>query len=90
MGQAIANIGVDPVSGKLTQQDFFVPVGYAKLNSGDKDFSAGGVSLLDPTVFNGGGVNRVALGTSKVGTLYVMDAENLGGYKQGKYGTDEI
>ncbi|KAH8747273.1 hypothetical protein BGZ57DRAFT_971336 [Hyaloscypha finlandica] len=89
LGQAIANIGVDPVSGKLTQQDFFVPVGYAKLNSGDKDFSAGGVSLLDPTVFNGGGVNRVALGTSKVGTLYVMDAENLGGYKQGPGGTTD-
>ncbi|PMD49844.1 uncharacterized protein K444DRAFT_711847 [Hyaloscypha bicolor E] len=89
LGQAIANIGVDPVSGNLTQQDFFVPVGYAKLNSGDKDFSAGGVSLLDPTVFNGGGVNRVALGTSKVGTLYVMDAENLGGYKQGPGGTTD-
>ena len=83
LGQCVVNIGVDPVTGKLTLQDFFAPVGYQKLNTGDKDFSSSGVTLLDPTVFVGGGVTRVALAGSKVGTLYVMDANNLGGYKQG-------
>jgi hypothetical protein len=83
LGQAIVNIGVDPVTGKLTQQDFFVPVGYMKLNKGDKDFSSSGVTLLDPVPFSGGGVNRVALAGSKVGTVYIVDADNLGGYKNG-------
>ncbi len=81
-------MGVDPVSGKLTQQDFFVPVGYAKLNSGDKDFSSSGVTLLDPVTFSGGGTNRVAVAGSKVGTIYVMDADNLGGYMNGPGKTD--
>lgn len=77
------SIGVDPVTGKLKQQDYFIPVGYQKLNAGDKDFSSSGVALLDPTPFSGGGVNRVALAGSKVGTIYVVDADNLGGYKNG-------
>jgi len=83
LGQAVVNIGVDPVTGALTLQDFFVPLGYQKLNTGDKDFSSSGVTLLDPVTFTGGGVTRVALCGSKVGTLYVMDANNLGGYKMG-------
>ncbi len=78
-------MGVDPVTGKLTQHDFFVPVGYAKLNSGDKDFSSSGVTLLDPVTFSGAGAgtNRVAVAGSKVGTIYVLDADNLGGYMNG-------
>ena len=88
LGQAIVNMGVDPATGKLTQQDFFVPVGYAKLNSGDKDFSSSGVTLLDPVTFSGGGTNRVAVAGSKVGTIYVLDADNLGGYMNGPGKTD--
>jgi hypothetical protein len=72
LGQAIVNMGVDPVTGKLTQQDFFVPVGYAKLNSGDKDFSSSGVTLLDPVTVSGG----------------VLDVDNLGGYMNGPGKTD--
>jgi hypothetical protein len=83
LGQAIVNIGVDTVTGKLTKQDYFIPVGYMNLNKGDKDFSSSGVTLLDPIPFSGGGVNRVALAGSKVGTVYIVDADNLGGYKNG-------
>jgi hypothetical protein len=82
LGQAIANFGVTPVTGNLTQQDFFVPIGYARFNTGDKDFSSSGVTLLDPVTFSGGGVNRIAVAGSKVGTIYIMNADNLGGYKK--------
>jgi hypothetical protein len=77
------NFGVDPLAGILTQQDYFQPINYAELNSGDKDISSSGVALLDPATFSGGGVNRVAITGSKAGTIYVMDADNLGGYKMG-------
>jgi hypothetical protein len=65
------------------QQDYFQPINYVKLNDGDKDISASGVSLLEPTTFIGGGVNRVAISGSKAGTIYVLDADDLGGYKVG-------
>jgi hypothetical protein len=83
LGSTIVNFGVDPVTGILTQQDYFQPINYAKLNSGDKDISSSGVSLLDSTTFSGGGVNRVGISGSKAGVIYVVDADNLGGYKMG-------
>lgn len=77
------NFGVDPFTGVLTQQDYFEPTNYAKLNTGDKDISSSGVTLLDSTTFSGGGVKRVAISGSKAGVIYVMDADNLGGFKMG-------
>ena len=88
LGSTIVNFGVDPVAGKLTQQDYFQPLNYAKLNSGDKDISSSGVSLLDSTTFSGGGVNRVGISGSKAGIVYVVDADNLGGYRMGVNATD--
>ncbi len=76
-------MGIDPVTGVISQEDWFIPTNYATLNAGDKDISASGVSLLDPTPFSGGGVNRVAISGSKAGYVYVMDADNLGGFKMG-------
>lgn len=88
--QAVVSISVDPVTGLFTQSDYFQPANYALLNKGDLDVSSSGVSLLSSTPFSGGGVNRVAICGSKAGTIYVMDADNLGGYKNGsrsKYNT---
>jgi hypothetical protein len=76
-------MGIDPVTGVISQQDFFVPSIYTTLNTGDKDISSSGVSLLDHLPFSGGGVNRVAICASKAGYVYVMDADNLGGFKMG-------
>ncbi|KAF8865173.1 hypothetical protein BDZ45DRAFT_736811 [Acephala macrosclerotiorum] len=88
--QAIVNIGVDPVTGLLTQQDYFSPINYEKLNTGDKDLSSSGLTLLDPAAFSGGGVNRVAVAGSKAGVVYVVDADNLGGFKMGPGNTDAV
>jgi hypothetical protein len=81
--QSLVNFGVNPSTGALTQQDYFQPINYAKLDDGDKDISSSGVALLDSTTFSGGGVNRVAISGSKSGIVYVVDAGNLGGYKMG-------
>jgi len=88
--QSIVNFAVDPNTGTLTQQDYFQPANYANLNKGDKDISSSGVALLDSTTFSGGGVNRVAVCGSKSGVLYVLDADNLGGYRMGAGGTDAV
>ncbi|KAK4944049.1 hypothetical protein LTR28_008324, partial [Elasticomyces elasticus] len=48
------------------------------------------MSLLDPTVFSGTGVTRMALTAGKNGKIYVLNADNLGGYKQGTGGVDLI
>ncbi|KUJ15855.1 uncharacterized protein LY89DRAFT_670394 [Mollisia scopiformis] len=88
LDQAIVNIGVDPVTGLLKQQDYFSPINYEKLNAGDKDLSSSGVTLLDPITFSGGGVNRVGVAGSKAGVIYVVNADNLGGFKMGPNSSD--
>jgi iron transport multicopper oxidase len=82
--QATVNMGVDPATGVLTQQDYFEPYAYDGNNGGDLDFGSAGVALLDPTVFNGTGVNRIAVAGGKDGKVYIMNADNLGGFAGGK------
>jgi hypothetical protein len=78
--QAVANFAVDPSSGTLTQSDYFEPFEYDSLNGGDRDFGSSGVALLDSKVFSGGGVNRLAVAGGKSGKVYVMNADDLGGF----------
>jgi len=81
--QAVANFGVDPGSGVLTQQDYFEPFEYQSLNGGDRDFGSSGVALLDPTAFSGAGVSRIGVVGGKSGKVYVLNADNLGGFANG-------
>jgi iron transport multicopper oxidase len=85
--QAATSFTVDPSSGKLTQADYFEPYGYDSNNGGDRDFGSAGLALLDPTVFNGAGANanvkQIAIAGGKDGTMYVMDADNMGGFAGG-------
>jgi hypothetical protein len=83
--QVTANFGVDPNTGILTQQDYFEPYEYASLNGGDRDFGSSGACLLDGTTFSGGGVNRLIVAGGKSGKIYVMNADNLGGFANGKF-----
>jgi len=88
--QAVVNMGVDPNTGKLTQQDYFQPYAYDSNNGGDLDFGSAGVALLDPTVFYGTGVSRIAVAGGKDGKFYVMNADNLGGFAGGSAGQDNV
>jgi len=81
--QAVVNMGVNPSSGLLTQQDYFEPYAYDSNNGGDVDFGSSGLCLLDPTVFYGAGVTRMAVAGGKDGKVYIMNADNLGGFAGG-------
>jgi len=62
----VANFGVS-TSGKVTLTDYFEPYEYISMDAGDRDLGSGGISLLDPTVFNGVGVSRIAVSIGKNG-----------------------
>jgi hypothetical protein len=81
--QVVADFGVDPSTGVLTQDDYFEPFEYDSLNGGDKDFGSSGVALLDPSTFFGTGISRLAVAGGKSGKVYILNADNLGGYAQG-------
>lgn len=76
--------------GKITLNDYFEPYEYISMDAGDRDLGSSGVTLLDPTVFKGTGVSRIAVTLGKNSKAYIMNANNLGGFKQGPGGTDNV
>ncbi|KAH8881048.1 hypothetical protein GQ53DRAFT_519509 [Thozetella sp. PMI_491] len=81
--QVVANFAVDPNTGILTQQDYFEPYNFdTQLNGGDQDISSAGVALLDRGTFNAPavGVSGIAVASGKNGVIYIMNADNLGGF----------
>lgn len=90
LGEAAVNLAVGD-DGKLSVQDYFQPYDYQNMmDNGDLDYGAGALVLLNSTVFSGGGVNKIAITAGKNGKIYVLNANNLGGYKLGPGQTDGI
>jgi iron transport multicopper oxidase len=67
-------------SGNLSVADYFEPYNYVALDSVDSDFGSGGIALLDKNYFNGSKVNQIGVAVGKSGKIYVVNADNLGGY----------
>jgi hypothetical protein len=90
LSEAVVNMAINATTGAVTQQDYFEPYTYLAMDAGDRDLGSGGVILPDPGTFSGGGVARMAITVGKNGVGYVMNADNLGGYKLGSGGTDAV
>ncbi|CZR61108.1 related to glyoxal oxidase precursor [Phialocephala subalpina] len=90
LGEAAVNLGVDSSTGAVSVSDYFQPYDYQNMDGGDQDFGAGGLVLLDSSTFTGGGVSKMAVTAGKNGKVYVLNANNLGGYKLGTGQTDGI
>jgi iron transport multicopper oxidase len=77
-------------SGNLSVTDYFQPVDYATLDAEDSDLGSGGIALLDNSYFNGTNVLQIGVVVGKAGTIYVVNANNLGGYKEGPGQTNAV
>lgn len=89
LGEAAVNMGIDS-NGILSLSDYFQPYDYQNMDGGDQDFGSGGIVLLDPNTFTGTGVSRMAVTAGKNGKIYILNANNLGGYRLGTGQTDGI
>lgn len=89
LDEVVADFGVSS-AGKLSLTDYFEPYEYVSMDAGDRDLGSGGVALLDGNTFKGTGVSRMAVSVGKNGKAYILNADNLGGFKQGQGGTDNI
>jgi len=89
LDEVVGSFTISP-SGKISLTDYFEPYEYISMDAGDRDLGSSGVALLDGAVFNGTGVSRMAVVVGKNAKVYIMNANNLGGFKQGPGGTDNI
>ncbi|KAI9821956.1 MAG: hypothetical protein M1827_002538 [Pycnora praestabilis] len=90
LGEAVVDIGIDPDTGVVSLDDYFQPFDYQGMDGGDEDFGSGGICLLDPTAFSGTGVSRMGITAGKNGKIYIVNADNLGGYKLGNGQSDAV
>jgi len=81
---------VNAASGVLSLTDYFQPFDYQNSDGNDQDFGSGGIVLLDPTVFSGGGVEKMAVTAGKNGKVYILNVNNLGGYRLGTGQGDNV
>lgn len=90
LGEAAINLAVDTDTGMLSLSDYFQPYDYENMDAADQDFGSGGIVLLDPATFSGGGIEKMAVTAGKNGKIYILNANDLGGYKLGPGQTDGI
>ncbi|KAJ3330526.1 hypothetical protein HDU76_005463 [Blyttiomyces sp. JEL0837] len=88
-GMAVINIGINNMTKKISANDFYMPFNYEALNNGDSDFGSGGVSILSDE-FSSPMMKRVVVAGGKVGDLYFLDADSLGGFRQSVGGADNV
>ncbi|EAU84617.2 hypothetical protein CC1G_00136 [Coprinopsis cinerea okayama7 len=77
--------------GSLTPQDHFRLSKYSELGSSARDQGSGGLTILDPKYFSIPGVARkLAIAGGQSGVFNILNLDNLGGYRQGPNGTDNV
>ena len=64
-----------------TMLDLFTPSNQAALDQSDADFGSGGLMILPDQP---GSIPHLAIAAGKVGSMYLMNADNLGGYSTSK------
>jgi outer membrane protein assembly factor BamB len=69
-------------TGKLKAVDFFTPYDAATLDEFDSDFGSAAVVVL-PDSFGTTSVPHTAIAVGKEGNVYLLNRDNLGGFKQG-------
>jgi hypothetical protein len=90
LSEAIVNLAVDPVTGKLTQEDYFEPATYLAIDQVDTDLGGGGIILPDSGTFSRGGVASITISCGKAGICFVVNRNNLGSFKLGPAGGDAV
>jgi iron transport multicopper oxidase len=89
LDEVVASFSVSS-AGVLSLLDYFQPYDYVSMDNADRDLGSSGTALLDGSVFNGNGVNRLAVVVGKPGKMYILNANSLGGFKQGIGGSDAV
>ncbi|KAK2002194.1 WSC domain-containing protein [Colletotrichum falcatum] len=75
--------------GSLSVIDFFMPWEKQALDGADKDLGTSPLQIL-PSTFSCGSVRRIGVVTGKSGKTYWLNLDDLGGYRNGANGLDNV
>jgi outer membrane protein assembly factor BamB len=88
LGESIVRLSVQP-DGTLAATDFFSPAEHDALNVADADLGSGAPMAL-PAALGTASHPNVLAEAGKSGYLYLLDRDDLGGYRQGADGGDRV
>ncbi len=77
-------------NGSLSPADFFAPSDAANLDAGDEDFGSGGPIALPTADFGTAAHPDLVVAVGKEGVIYLLDANDLGGFEQGPSGSNAV
>jgi len=89
LAESVIRLNVQP-DGSLKAVDFFTPFDAQQLDEGDVDFASGGITALNNEYFGTASVPHLAVAVGKDGYVYLLNRDELGGYKQGSGGGDNV
>jgi hypothetical protein len=89
LGESVVHLRVQ-ADGTLEATDFFAPYDADTLDTWDADLASGGPVLLPATPFSTPAHPRLVAIAGKQGYLYLLDASDLGGMRQGPSGGDRV
>jgi PQQ-like domain len=81
------NVGAD---GSLTPTQFFAPHNSPTLDEFDFEIGSAGPVALPRPYFGTTSIPQLIVQDGKVGTIYLLNAADLGGYRQGPNGGDQV
>jgi PQQ-like domain len=88
LGESIVRLRVQP-NGELKAVDFFAPFDAQQLDENDADFASGGITGLPQEYFGTAALPHLAVAVGKEGYVYLLDRDDLGGYRQGSGSGDD-
>ena len=77
-------------SGKLKAKQFFAPSNAPTLDANDEDLGSGGPIALPTEYFGTTAIPQLVVQVGKDGRVFLINANHMGGYRQGPGGTDEV
>ncbi|MEA2215198.1 MAG: hypothetical protein QOK19_759 [Solirubrobacteraceae bacterium] len=89
LGESIVRLTVQ-ADGSLKATDFFAPFDAQQLDAGDVDFASGGITGLNSEYFGTSAVRNLAVAVGKDGYVYLLNRDELGGFKQGTGQGDKV
>jgi outer membrane protein assembly factor BamB len=89
LSESVIGLGVEP-NGTLKPKQFFAPSDAPELDANDEDLGSGGPIALPTEYFGTKSIPRLLVEVGKDGRVFLINQENMGGYRQGPGASDAV
>ncbi len=89
LSESVVGLTVEP-GGQLKATQFFAPSNAPELDENDEDLGSGGPAALPTEYFGTKSIPHLVVQVGKDGRIFLIDADNMGGYRQGPHEGDAV